>query len=418
MKGFIILILTIGVTYSSFSDYLIAHKNIGLKVAPQSSSDWVIGVNVYEGEMLELLNNGKQVNAYYKVRLVGTQNIGYIYRSLVKRIKSDLPSFYQKIKGVDIHIVDVGAGLGIIIKSPEDKYIIYDGGAYSHLYNYLTSIYPNPDTITYLIASHTDADHWGSIQKVVDNYQVNTSLITTFRPGGLSDNMEKARKSLESESNSKYIDLASNPIIPGSIIFQEGELTLRFLSGFGLKDKAFTEGLDNSSSTLRNAASIVLKLQYKENSILLTGDAAGLEECPKNECECEMPCIATEKFMLDSVRQHLESRLIVAGHHGARNSSCPEFIQAVNPEYVIFSAGNSHNHPHKTTALNFNKYAGVPTENMYRTDVGKFIADLDDNPCNDEWKGLNKDELEKDGSFDDHIRVQFTEHGRLLIGNM
>lgn len=405
-------------SYALKADYLIAHNNSQLRSEANSNSEWIIGVTVFEGELLELLDEGEQKNGYYHVRILGTANSGYIYRSQVKRVKGELPQFYPDNKGVDIHIVDVGAGLGVIIKTPNDKYILYDGGAYSHVYKYLKSIHPEGDTIDYLIASHTDADHWGSFQKVVDNYQVNASLITSYRPGGLSDNMTKAKKSLQDEPNTNFLDLADTALIPAQRIYEDGDLVLQFLAGFGAENEDFTFGLDNSSSSLRNAASIVIKLSYGENTILLMGDAAGLEECPKGECDCEMPCIASEKFLLDSVMQYLESRIIVAGHHGARNSSCPDFIQAVNPEYVIFAAGSRHNHPHNTTAINYNQYAGVPVQNMYRTDIGQFIADLDDNPCNDEWIGLNKDELDKDGSFDDHIRIQFTEHGRLLIGNI
>jgi len=402
MRFFLILAIALS-PFALQADYLKAYNNSQLRAEANANAEWIIGVSVYKGEFLEMLDEGKQSNGYYHVRIVGTVNTGYIYRNQVHRIKGKLPQFYPENKGVDIHIVDVGAGLGVIIKNPADQYLLYDGGAYSYVYKYLKSIHPLGDTLDYLIASHTDADHWGSIQQIVDHYQVNASLITSFRPGGLSNNMAKAKKALQEEPNTNYFDLADSALRPGTMLYEIGDFSLQFLAGFGEKNTAFTDGLDNSSSSLRNAASIVIKLQYKENSILFMGDAAGLKECPKGECDCEMPCIASEKFLLDTVRQHLASRIIVAGHHGARNSSCPEFIQAVNPEFVIFAAGSRHK---------------VPVQNMYRTDIGQFIADLDDNPCNDEWIGLNKDKTDKDGSFDDHIRIQFTEHGRLLIGNV
>ena len=63
-----------------------------------------------------------------KTRLVRHSNIGYIYRSLVRRrIKSDLPSLSKKLKVSDDTYINVGGRLGIIIEIPEDKYIIYDG---------------------------------------------------------------------------------------------------------------------------------------------------------------------------------------------------------------------------------------------------------------------------------------------------
>ncbi|MBA3724856.1 MAG: hypothetical protein H0W86_00015 [Armatimonadetes bacterium] len=45
------------------------------------------------------------------------------------------------------------------------------------------------------------------------------------------------------------------------------------------------------------------------------------------------------------------------------------FIAAVNPEYVVFSAGHDHNHPRESAANRFLSF-GIPIAKMFRTDLG------------------------------------------------
>ncbi len=47
--------------------------------------------------------------------------------------------------------------------------------------------------------------------------------------------------------------------------------------------------------------------------------------------------------------QQLKADILLAPHHGSNTSSTSEFIDSVNPDYVIISAGrmNRFSHPHK-----------------------------------------------------------------------
>ncbi|NIQ14291.1 MAG: hypothetical protein GTO02_07775, partial [Candidatus Dadabacteria bacterium] len=49
----------------------------------------------------------------------------------------------------------------------------------------------------------------------------------------------------------------------------------------------------------------------------------------------------------------LKSDVIIAPHHGADNGSSKCFIEAVDPTYVIFSAGHRHDHPRAVTAQRY-----------------------------------------------------------------
>ena len=85
----------------------------------------------------------------------------------------------------------------------------------------------------------------------------------------------------------------------------------------------------NSDDT--NDASIVIKLTYGTTSFLLTGDA-------------EMPA---NKAILDHGFD-VRSTVLKLGHHGSRTSTNEDWLQHVQPQLGIISAGrdNSFGHPH------------------------------------------------------------------------
>lgn len=67
--------------------------------------------------------------------------------------------------------------------------------------------------------------------------------------------------------------------------------------------------------------------------VLITGDMKG---------DTERALI--EKYAIPDIE------ILVAGHHGSRYSSCPEFLAAVRPEMVVISVGdNSYGHPSEET---------------------------------------------------------------------
>ncbi|MGL1889559.1 MAG: MBL fold metallo-hydrolase [Reichenbachiella sp.] len=407
---FVILLLVTGV---SQAQYLSTYRTAYLKTDHQSEATKVLGSKMKAGEVLQLLDSGKQTNGYYHAKIWGSNTTGWIYRGQVKREAGKLPKFKDNPKGADVYVVDVGAGLGCIIKTPSGKFIIYDGGNSTYVYDALVTLHEEGQEIEMVIVSHTDSDHWRSIDELATNYVVKKALYTSYRPDKTPDTVTKGMDSLKAEPGIEIRDLSDQPMIPGTVVYEEGDFKLTFLSGFGNRDEAFASELGKDASKLRNAASIVIKLTYGDQSVLFTGDIVGLKEC--NKADCDYECISTEQFLLDTIGSNLESQVIIAPHHGARNASCPAFIEAVNPEYVIFSAGNTHKHPHELTARHYLN-AGMPLENIYRTDVGKSPKDEDNNRYNNEWVGSNARLKEKDSSFDDHIRIQITEDGKLVVG--
>ena len=75
----------------------------------------------------------------------------------------------------------------------------------------------------------------------------------------------------------------------------------------------------------------------------------------------------------------LDSDVLIAPHHGGNNGGSTCFVERVSPLFVVFSAGNIHQHPSSGAAGRV-LAAGVQDGRIFRTDRG------DDEPGNFEWK--------------------------------
>ena len=86
------------------------------------------------------------------------------------------------------------------------------------------------------------------------------------------------------------------------------------------------------AASAKNNDSLVMRLQYKERSLLLPGDAEK----------------QVEYTMLSEARgADLHADILKVGHHGSKNSTMPEFLERVEPKIAIISAGegNPYGHP-------------------------------------------------------------------------
>jgi len=158
----------------------------------------------------------------------------------------------------------------------------------------------------------------------------------------------------------------------------------------------------------KNAGSIVIRLQYRDRSILFAGDAVG-----RLRGDDPNVCIATEKFMVDNADIiPINSNIVIAPHHGGDNGSSKVFIQAVDPNYVVFSAGHKHQHPTAAAAQRYLDY-GVPIQNMFRTDRG----DDESEPGEEDLEWTNE---RVNGNHDptrgDDIDIIIHEDGSISVG--
>lgn len=289
-------------------------------------------------------------------------------------------------------VVDVGPGLCVVISLPGGYDMLYDAGHWngSNCEAAVNELVAD-DRVELVVLSHSDGDHLGELPEVLGSKRAGVVLMT----GSRREDTAAYRNAIRSigdavADNTTVLNLETWPVQPGTD-FALGPARVTFLAGWHAWDPSLSDRT-LSTSERRNAISIVMRLQYAGRSILLAGDTVGRSiGSPADTCG------DAERFMVERHGEALKADVLIAGHHGADNASSRCFIEAVAPEFVIFSAGNDHRHPRQATAERF-LAAGVPLQNLFRTDRG-------DNEGGDEW---DEGRIQgcRDGRADDDIEIR------------
>lgn len=236
----------------------------------------------------------------------------------------------DKDKLLSIHIIDVGQGDSILIQTPGDKNILVDAGDENSERIVKSYLKRNKvKSLDVVIATHPDSDHIGSLDNVVNNFNIKNIYMPEQ-----STNSESF-KNLISSCNDKKLKI--NYLYKGDSISIENNLNLLVLNPSFIQN-------DN------NLNSIVFYLTFKNKSFLFTGDA---------EYENELNII--NSFDIEN------TDFLKVGHHGSSSSTSLDFIKSITPDIAVISCGykNQYGHPHKKT-LDTLKNNNVLT---YRTDI-------------------------------------------------
>jgi competence protein ComEC len=248
-------------------------------------------------------------------------------------------------KYLKVVFLDVGQGDAIYIEAPNGKQMLIDGGPDATLLSSLSKVMPFADrSLDMIVATHADMDHIGGFPVLLDNYKVKSIL----ENGATSDT--KIFSSLEDKILKKKI----NKIIAhrGMRIILDDKKNIYFDILFPDRDVSNMESNDGS---------IVGKLVYGKNSFMLTGDAT----------------VYTENLIeWNEDEKTLHSDVLKLGHHGSRTSSSILWLEKVNPEVAIISAGknNRYGHPHKEI---LNRLNSIKIPFLSTADLGNIIFKSD-----------------------------------------
>lgn len=241
-------------------------------------------------------------------------------------------AFHEKGRLLEVVMLDVGQGDAAIVKFPDKRTMLIDGGIQHSYYDEKREreveydvgeriIEPYLDAhgirkLDLVILTHPDIDHGGGLTYILQNFKVKHLL-------GIPD------RKLDSQIHQRLRSIAKTQDIPYSFPYT-GEIKLTPTATLNLLHPIDTASID-LMDTDKNNDSLVLKLSYGEVDILFTGDI---------EAKAETRLVAS--------RQDLRSEIIKVPHHGSRTSSSTMFIDAVQPRYAIFSLGqrNRFQFPH------------------------------------------------------------------------
>ncbi len=259
----------------------------------------------------------------------------------------------------NVRVVDVGAGLCNVIAVDGGHYALYDAGWSGDRCLDAAIEMAGDDGLEYVFISHSDADHLGDLADILKKLEVDVIYRAGMRRDTRTWKRGNSRVGTEARYDASVINLQTIGLEPGTVL-EFGDATLTLVAGW----PEWTE-TNLSQSELRNAISLVVRLEIDGASVLFTGDTVG-----RRKNDAASACKDAEKAMVDNAGNvSLEADVIIAPHHGANNGSARCFIEAVDPEFVIFSAGHKHDHPSDAAAQRYLAH-GVEQSKMFRTDLG------------------------------------------------
>ncbi|MCP4088462.1 MAG: MBL fold metallo-hydrolase [Gammaproteobacteria bacterium] len=217
---------------------------------------------------------------------------------------------------VYVRVVDVGQGLCCIAKMPGDYFMVYDAGNYKDkgrtAMEAIRELINEDKVIDLLVLSHTDSDHLGAVDSL---YQQDFIIERVIRSGmqrtsGTWDRTNTAIDSMAANQGTLDINLSETEF-PVGATYRFGEATVTMVCGFAgpLDEWELTDHAEQN-----NAGSIVIRLQYRGQSILFCGDAVGRHSGGDSD-----QLIASELFMVTmSPVIPIDSDVVIAPHHGGR----------------------------------------------------------------------------------------------------
>ncbi len=232
-----------------------------------------------------------------------------------------------------IYFLDVGQGDSVLIRTPNNKNILVDGGPDDSVVYQLSKVLPIWDKkIDLMVLTHPQADHLTGLLEVLDRFEVK-EVLATYTDYPTKTNQSWLDELANCDCVTNWADASDD--------YYFDEVYIDTLWPIG-SDSNFEDEDVNESS-------VVTRIIYGNNAILLTGDLG----------------FRSEEQLL-SIYPNIDSNILKVGHHGSKYASSQEFLSIVRPEVAVISVGqNGYGHPSEDT---LDRLADIGAD-VYRTDV-------------------------------------------------
>ena len=261
-----------------------------------------------------------------------------------------------------IHFLNVGAGNCAIVEcpGPDAPPMVVDCGTLSRTASdmtrtqartYIQGVLDDSDFQPNVVLSHGHTDHYGWIATVLGNLQVDTIWL-----GGTPDRYSLRgfpdwRDEQEMGGADVHEDFPAN-------FHNDGDALADLSCGL-----AETSVLTVNTPGSENAHSLVLRIDYNDFSIIFSGDAEG----------------STEQQAISNNPDGVDATVVAASHHGSRShgSNSTAWVQATDPEVVIFSAGEMFRHPRCEAVSRYRSLLATTDEHAARCGIGSRYIPFD-----------------------------------------
>ena len=287
----------------------------------------------------------KKSDSYYRIR-----NLIAIFKYRIRknrlRVKKLIIATFILIiiinilpKNLEIYFIDVGQGDSTFIVTPHNKTILIDGGG---------SLNKNFDVgkktlipyildrgytkIDYIFISHFDLDHVGGVLSVLEELKVGKVII--------------GKQFENSENYENLIKIARKKQVEIIQVDEQKEIVIdnvKFNIIWPDKENIIKENNLNNNS-------LVMKMVYRNFSMLFTGD---IEEI------AERKIIDTYKANSDIFK----SDVLKIAHHGSKTSSINEFLNLVKPQIALIGVGENNKFGHPSEGV-INSLSSLRSESL------------------------------------------------------
>ncbi|MFN0012193.1 MAG: ComEC/Rec2 family competence protein [Phycisphaerales bacterium] len=307
------------------------NRRVPLKGGPAATALPVARAEV--GQTLVLVSANPTNNYYHVAYPTGQQS--WIYKGFVSLQPGPPPDTVAPppAGSLKVHVINVGQGDATLIVCPDgDHQLLIDTGdtrypgAKQAFQNALSVLQSQDDPIEVVVATHPHADHIGNMAWLLRQYQV----VQYVDNGEVYNTATYREVERTLTQRGVHRDHASTPGLKIKFCSRaDVSITVLAPSGFG-------------ESHNPNNNSVILRLDYGEDSLLFVGDAEDDEE---------------EQLLADAaIKPRLDCDFLKAGHHGSDTSSTEPFLDAVTPDVAVITPGEpnvgtnvGYKHPRRST---------------------------------------------------------------------
>ena len=228
---------------------------------------------------------------------------------LVDSIAESIGAVRRVTESLRIQILDRGQGDGILIRTPNEHWVVIDAGADGQQADSMRDVW-GVDRLALAIVSHRHRDHFGGMDEVLESFPVERFL-------GVMDECPTRRtddrlREINAERNISVLTAGADTIVIDGV---------RFI----VLPQAPCAADENNNS-------VVVRVEFGNFSMLFPGDAEQ----------------AQRDWLVANYPELLDVNALKASHHGSRQGTSESWLSAVTAEMVVISAGahRGFRHPH------------------------------------------------------------------------